>query len=297
MARILIADDDLEILELLKFTFENEQYEVITASDGAEAMTKAMTEKPDIMVLDVNMPKMTGYEVCETLREQTSTSAIPLILLTSLTKTKDRITGIKMGADEYLGKPFETYELLARVEGLLKRTKENQAASTLTGLPGFTILEHEIRQRFGRGTPQAIMIFDVVNLQTYNTQYGFDKGDAVITFIADTIKQSVADVGTPGDIIVHDGGDNFLLVTDPTSAQGIAERSLLLFDKGIQQYYDATATIASSKNTSETNSLALAIGIALTTTATYHHYSQIIERAKEMLRKAQSLQTSSFRVG
>ena len=115
ISKILIADDDLEIQELLKFTFEAEHYNVIIASDGAEAVVKAGEERPDVIILDVNMPKMNGYEVCQKIREDGSTCLIPIIMLTSLNEPKDRITGIKLGADEFLNKPFEPFEIVARV--------------------------------------------------------------------------------------------------------------------------------------------------------------------------------------
>ena len=123
MTKILIADDDTEIQELLHFTLENEGYEVVVASNGEEAVEKALKERPDLMVLDVMMPKLTGYEVCEKVRENPLISLTPIILLTSLSQTKDRITGIMLGADEYLSKPFEPFELVTRINGLLQRVK------------------------------------------------------------------------------------------------------------------------------------------------------------------------------
>jgi two-component system alkaline phosphatase synthesis response regulator PhoP len=122
MTTILIADDDLEIQELLKFTLENEGYQVISTSDGEEAIRKIYEMKPDLVILDVLMPKYNGFEICEKIRNDESISYLPIIMLSSLSQIKDRITGIKLGADEYLTKPFEPLELVARVERLLKRS-------------------------------------------------------------------------------------------------------------------------------------------------------------------------------
>jgi DNA-binding response OmpR family regulator len=123
VAKILLADDDLEILELLKFTFEQEHYTVISAQDGLDAFQRVREEKPDIVILDVNMPRFSGFEVCEKIRQDPELCLIPVIMLTSLTKTKDRLTGIKLGADEYLSKPFEPIELVARAEGSRRRER------------------------------------------------------------------------------------------------------------------------------------------------------------------------------
>src|SRR5512138_3607353 len=113
--KILVADDDIDILDLIKFTLSNEQYEVIECQDGEEALRRTLDEKPDLVILDINMPKMLGFEVCEKIRENPETCLVPIIMLTSLSKTKDRLTGIKLGADEYIVKPFEPLELVSRV--------------------------------------------------------------------------------------------------------------------------------------------------------------------------------------
>ncbi|MFH2070936.1 MAG: response regulator [Elusimicrobiota bacterium] len=130
MTNILIADDDLEIQELLKFTLENEGYQVQIAGDGEETIKKAYAIKPDLIVLDIMMPKLSGYEVVERLRDDPLMSLVPIIMLTSLSQVKDRITGIKLGADDYLCKPFEPYELVARIEGLLRRVKTLKQSHT-----------------------------------------------------------------------------------------------------------------------------------------------------------------------
>ena len=134
--KIVVADDDAEVLDLLVFALESEHYEVIPAADGIETYNKVVSERPDLVILDINMPGMNGFEVCQKIRENSDTCLIPILMLSSLAKTKDKVTGIKLGADEYLTKPFEVFELTARVEGLLKRAKESLAASPLTGLPG-----------------------------------------------------------------------------------------------------------------------------------------------------------------
>ncbi len=187
-AKILVADDDLEIMELLKFTLEQEDFSVITASDGEEALTLVREEHPDIVLLDVNMPRLTGYEVCEKIREDGSTCLIPVIMLTSFSKTKDRLTGIKLGADDYIEKPFEPYEIVARIEGLLKRTKESLSANPLTGLPGNVTIEAEIRRRLEEGNTFSVIYMDIDHFKAYNDKYGFEKGDNVIRLAATIIR-------------------------------------------------------------------------------------------------------------
>lgn len=122
MPKILIADDDPDILELIKFTLESHDHQVVLANDGQEALQKTVAEKPDLVVLDVMMPHLNGYEVCEKIRQDETLSKTPVIILTAKGQTKDKITGIKLGADDYMAKPFEPLELAARIDAILRRT-------------------------------------------------------------------------------------------------------------------------------------------------------------------------------
>lgn len=121
--RILVADNDEDILQLVAFRLERAGYEVLMARDGQEALDRARAEAPDLCVLDVMMPKLTGYDVTRGLREDASTSAIPVILLTARVQEADVRSGFDAGADEYVRKPFSPQELRDRVEALLARTR------------------------------------------------------------------------------------------------------------------------------------------------------------------------------
>lgn len=118
--KILVADDIKQNVKLLRVILTAFEYDVIEAYDGEEALEKAKTEKPDLILLDVMMPKLTGYEVCHKLREDKKTKNIPIIMITALHETDDRIQGIEAGADDFISKPFNKAELLARVKSLLR---------------------------------------------------------------------------------------------------------------------------------------------------------------------------------
>ena len=119
--RILVVEDEKDLLKLIKYNLEKEKYEVITARDAETGLKLAEKEKPDLIILDIMLPKMDGLELLKTLRPK---SRVPVILLTAKRSEMDRILGLKLGADDYVVKPFSVGELQARVEGILRRAAE-----------------------------------------------------------------------------------------------------------------------------------------------------------------------------
>ncbi|MBN1135227.1 MAG: response regulator transcription factor [Anaerolineae bacterium] len=134
--RILVVEDDLTLLETLEYNLSGEGYEVITAADGLTALEVAREEQPDLVVLDLMLPRLDGFEVCRILRHETS---VPILMLTARTDEVDRVVGLEVGADDYLTKPFSMRELLARVKALLRRVRlirEDTVASLSAGMAG-----------------------------------------------------------------------------------------------------------------------------------------------------------------
>jgi two-component system alkaline phosphatase synthesis response regulator PhoP len=125
--KVLIADDEPDILEILKYNLTNEGYEVITAKDGNEALEKANRTRPDLIVLDVMMPKKTGVEVCQLLRAQPAFKETLVIFLTALNDEGTQIKGLETGADDYISKPISPRVLLSRINALFRRTKKTEA--------------------------------------------------------------------------------------------------------------------------------------------------------------------------
>ncbi len=297
--KILIADDDTEILDLLVFTLESEHYNVVTALDGETAYKKVVSEKPDLVILDVNMPGMSGFEVCQKIRENSDICLIPIIILSSLVKTKDKITGIKLGADEYLTKPFETFELMARVEGLLKRAKESLAASPLTGLPGNVSIETEIKNRLSEGKKFCVIYSDLDNFKSYNDKYGFDRGDAIIKLVSAIFRSAVGELGNSDDFLGHIGGDDFVVVTSHEKQKDITDKIIASFDSLIPNQYDDETRkqgficgVDRFGNQARFPLMSISFGSVSVEPSKFKHYSQIVEKAKELLKSAKTLSGS-----
>ena len=122
--KILVVEDDPNLLETLKYNLRKEGYDVVTASDGEQAIAVARREKPDLIILDIMLPKMNGFEVCRILRKEMT---VPILMLTAKADETDKIVGLEIGADDYMTKPFSMRELLARVRAMLRRTKMAEA--------------------------------------------------------------------------------------------------------------------------------------------------------------------------
>jgi two-component system OmpR family response regulator len=152
--RVLVVEDDPTLLDVLRYNLAKEGYEVLTAADGAAGLETARGGKPDLVILDVMLPKMDGYEVCRILRRETT---VPIMMLTAKTEETDRVVGLEVGADDYVTKPFSMRELMARVRAMLRRTemmKKEALASVGTPAPCLKVGEFEIdiaRHKVSRG--------------------------------------------------------------------------------------------------------------------------------------------------
>lgn len=135
--KILITDDDRSIAELMRLYLEKEGYECILAENGKKALQKFESESPDLIILDVMMPEMDGWQVCREIRK---TSNVPIIMLTAKGETFDKVLGLELGADDYMVKPFETKELIARIKAVLRRTETKaESASEEVSFPGLSV--------------------------------------------------------------------------------------------------------------------------------------------------------------
>lgn len=119
-SKILVVEDDPDLLETLKYNLKKESYSVVTAVDGEQALEAARKEKPDLIILDVMLPKLNGFEVCRILRKDMT---VPILMLTAKASETDRVVGLEIGADDYVTKPFSMRELIARIRAMLRRTK------------------------------------------------------------------------------------------------------------------------------------------------------------------------------
>jgi DNA-binding response OmpR family regulator len=238
-ARILVADDEPHIRRILQFLLEQDGYEVGLAEDGEAAWQAVASFRPDLVLLDVMMPRRDGFSVLEIIRAGFETARLPVIMLTAKSDSVDKVTGLKGGANDYIVKPFNHEELLLRVTNLLEATRREREANPLTGLPGNLAIEREVQSRLTAGTDFALMYIDIDRFKSFNDHYGYSRGDRAISFLAGVLVACAHKYGVGGDFIGHVGGDDFVLATGTTACDTLSRRIIEDFDAGVVALHDA----------------------------------------------------------
>lgn len=236
--RILVVDDDPDILQFVEMNLDMEGFETQTAMSGKTALEVARERPPDLVLLDVMMPEMDGLTVLRRLRSSPATSSIPVILLTAKALAEDRVRGLDLGADDYITKPFDIEELLARVKAVLRRAQQMRDLSPLTGLPGNFRISRELEQRVTDGASFAIVHADLDNFKSFNDHYGFMRGDSVIKYTAQVLLEAGEASQDPDVFVGHVGGDDFVAVLDPTYVEEFCKAVVSGFDQGVLEFYD-----------------------------------------------------------
>lgn len=245
--RILVVDDVPVNIQLLVTYLAAEGYDVVSAKDGHDAMKAVKEHQPDLILLDVMMPKMNGFKVCEVIKSDDATKFIPVILVTALNELEDKVKGMNSGADDFLAKPFNKLELLVRVRSLLRikhlhdelqekvielqRTKEElrQLAITdgLTGLYNYRYFKEQLLQELKRAQRHSlnisVVMIDIDHFKQYNDKNGHPAGDVVLKDIARLLRDNIRNI----DLAARYGGEEFSLIlieTDKPSAKIVSEK-------------------------------------------------------------------------
>jgi diguanylate cyclase (GGDEF)-like protein len=300
---ILVVDDDPDIARFVEVNLRSAGYDVAVAGDGQEALDKAGQLRPDLVLLDVMMPRIDGFEVAQRLRKNPQTANTSIIMLTAKALSADKVTGLQSGADDYIIKPFDPIELLARVKGTLRRAKEMRNLSPLTGLPGNIRIQEEIERQVREEREFAVLYSDLDNFKAYNDQKGFVRGDRLIQATARIIQDAVIEsAGTEG-FIGHVGGDDFVAVVGPDVAEDVAKRICERFDEARVDFYEPEdlergfVRVEDRKGVLQDVPLvAISVGIAMTSKRRFAHYGEAVAVATEMKSFAKREPGSSFAV-
>lgn len=235
--RLLIVEDDNDISNMLRIFFSGQNYDVQTAGRGSDALEKTRQIQPHLIVLDIMLPDIDGFEVCRILRTNTRTSHVPIIFLTQKDERSDKLQGLELGADDYITKPFDIDELKLRVSRAITRAEQQSLTDPHSGMPSGRLIEEQLR-RVIRSRDWAFMDIRINSYDAFKDVYGFVAGDDVLRFTAMIMGEVVDTKGSSNDFIGHAGGDNFVIITSEAAAGEIQQALNARFSQEILSHYN-----------------------------------------------------------
>jgi PleD family two-component response regulator len=235
--RILVVEDDFDISNMLRIYFQSQDYEVTVASRGEDGLGLCQQALPHVIVLDIMLPDIDGYEVCRRLRSNLRTSHVPIIFLTQKDERSDKIAGLELGADDYITKPFDIEELRLRVQGSIRRAQATNLSNPTTGLPSSKQIEERLRSLM-RQDQWALLYIGINHIDPFRDKAGFLAADEVLRDLAQVLGETADEFGTPDDFIGHRGGDDFIIVTSGEKGPIIRDRIVARFNASVGTHYN-----------------------------------------------------------
>jgi len=286
---ILVVDDSPTMARLLELGLRAAGFRVRVAHDGGEALEMALEMCPDLILADVMMPVLDGVQLTRLLRDDPRTASALIILVTAQGLSSAKLEGFEAGADDYIVKPFDVDELLARVRGALRRARVLRAQSPLTRLPGNVRIQEEIELRVRRQTSFALLYCDLDNFKAYNDKYGFLEGDRVIQLTARVLQDVAVERGGQATFVGHVGGDDFVVIAQLGREREIAEAVIERFDAEVVAMYDEVdrqrgyiETLSRRGELQRFPIVSVSIGVATTERRTFSHFAEAVAIATEM---------------
>jgi len=308
--KVLIVDDTIDNIKII-INLLRHDYDTFFAKDGKKALELAYTIKPDIILLDILMPEMDGYEVCRRLKADSRIADIPVIFISAKNHVEDETTGLDLGAVDYITKPVSPPILKARIRNHLQLNSAMKElrrlyamaldASPLTGLPGNNSIARRIESALFNKEEVCVIYSDLDNFKAFNDKYGFAKGDEVILFNSNVLQLALKANGVDDYFIGHIGGDDFVIILPLEKACDVAHSSICIFDDGITNFYtpeDVEQKFIVSLNRRGERQLFPIISISMAgvdlTSPMYQQYIQVNDACSEAKKKAKSADGSCF---
>jgi signal transduction histidine kinase/DNA-binding response OmpR family regulator len=236
--RILVVDDDPSIRAICLEVLGNHGYAVTEADCCAAAQKAVRDARPHLILVDVMLPDGDGFELLEKLKEERPTDPMAAVFLSARGQTADKVRGFRLGADDYLTKPFDALELVARIDAVLRRRENAATASPGTRLPGGRAVEQEVDRRIQAGVPFACCTLEMENLEAYADHYGYAKADGVVLQAGDLVRDALRQHGGEGAFVGHLGGGDFVFLAALDRAEEVCREVVATFDRIIPLYYD-----------------------------------------------------------
>lgn len=290
-SRLLIVEDDIDISNMLRIYFTSQQYDVEIASHGNDALDKTRQTLPHLILLDIMLPDIDGFEVCRNLRTNPRSSHVPIIFLTQKDERSDKLQGFELGADDYITKPFDIEELMLRVKRAITRAEQLSLTDPRSGLPSGRLIAEQLRLII-RHKDWALIDIRLNHYQAFREIYGFVAGDDVLRFTALLVGEVVDELGTPNDFIGHAQGNNFIIISAEDAAAEISrvtkqrfEREVLPFYNFIDRKQGYLTTVDESGKQTEIPFMTLSIGTVSQSEYQFTDIREITELAAEARRR------------
>lgn len=308
--KILIVDDATENLTML-ITLLKHEYEIFVAKNGKTALEIAKTKRPDLILLDIIMPEMDGYDVCRTLKKDSLTSNIPVIFVTMMNEEEDEANGFTIGAVDYITKPFKPAIVKSRIKTHLKLKSAMEElkrlyslaldANPITKLPGNNSIMATISRAIKSKQAVCVIYADLDHFKAFNDKYGFAYGDAVILFTGNVLKRATQEAECEDAFIGHIGGDDFVLVVPSDKCQNTVRHITRIFDNEIIDFYkpeDASAKCIMTTDRQGKSQIYQMMSISMAgvdlSHGIYENYIQISDVCANLKKKAKAHPGSHF---
>lgn len=246
--RILIVEDDLDIAEMLNAYFRVQGYEISTVNWGEDGLRSALTVHPDLVILDIRLPDIDGYEVARRLRTERRTQDIPIIFLTEKRERADRLKGLGLGADDYVTKPFDVQELRLRVRNALRRVSQGSLTNPISGLPEGALVDERLSEQIQKGS-FGVMLVSLQNMDAFRETYGFVASDDVLRAFSVMITNTLRELGSPDDFFGHLSPTDFLLIAPQGNLSMLEEKLRTRLEQSLEYFYPIKDREQSSNRT------------------------------------------------
>jgi diguanylate cyclase (GGDEF)-like protein len=272
--QILIVEDDPDTADMLSAYFESQGYQVRTAAWGKDALKVCQRTVPDLIIQDIRLPDIDGYQVVRQLRTNLRTSNVPIIFLTDKRARSDKIAGLELGAVDYLTKPFDMQELRLRVKNALRRASYASLVSPVTGLPERDLVEDKLEGLIGTRR-WAVIYVSIVDLDAFSDAYGFVAGDDVLRAVSLILSNVIDEVGTTEDFCGHTTKSSFVLITQETQLLEICEQLASRLERAFNYFYP----IKEIESGQIAAPMRAEVGIATASSGTYSDVEAILKAA------------------
>ncbi len=253
---ILIVEDDFDLLDMMEAYFRVQGYDVLTASWGRDGLKLSAEAALDLILLDIRLPDIDGYEVCRQLRSQRRTQDTPIIFLTEKRDRIDKLQGLELGVVDYITKPFDIQELRLRVRNTITRAAQMVIVNPVTELPETAMLDERLTQALYAERSWALLLLAIGGLNTLRELYGFVSADEMLRAIALMVQSAVHQFGGEGDFIGHLGAEEFVILTTTANVESIRQRVETRLRQSLRYFYRPREL-----ETGEANFLSLQTGV------------------------------------